>query len=76
MDPKVLYSVQSAVLFLVIASPFMYNIVNMLLGKLIPIAYNGCPTLAGLVIHAVVFGLLVYLLMVMQTPAAVEEKTA
>lgn len=78
MDPKVLYSVQAAVLFLVIASPFMYNFVNMILGAIVPVAVNGCPTLAGLVLHTVVFGLLVYVLMMLQTPAAepVMVKTA
>ena len=70
MDPTVLYSVQAAVLFLVVASPFMYNFVNMILGAIVPVAVNGCPTLAGLILHTIVFGLLVFLLMKLQTPPA------
>jgi hypothetical protein len=66
---RIVYSIQAAVLFLIIASPFMYNIVHTILGSIVPIATNGCPTMAGVVIHAVVFGLLTYLLMVVQTPA-------
>lgn len=67
MDARILYSIQSALLFLVIALPFTYKLVQALLGKLITIASpSGCPTVAGVVVHAVVFGLLVYLLMVFQ----------
>jgi hypothetical protein len=61
---KIKISVVSALLFLLISSPFLYKLVDGLLGKLVQVAdYNGCPTVAGLVIHAVVFGLIVYLLM-------------
>ena len=76
MDPAVLYSIQAAVLFLVVASPFMYNFVNMILGSIVPVAVNGCPTLAGLILHTIVFGLLVYVLMMLQTPAPVAPKSA
>lgn len=68
---QVIYSVQAAILFLVLASPFMYNLVNSILGSIVPIAVNGCPTMAGVIVHAIVYGLLVYLLMTLQTPAPV-----
>jgi hypothetical protein len=58
---KMRYSFYSAIVFFIIASPLMFKIVNSLLGGLIPISStSGCPTIAGLVIHSIVFGLIIY----------------
>jgi hypothetical protein len=72
MDPRVLYSVQSAVLFFLIAAPFTYKVVQAIFGKLFTVAVNGAPTYAGVVLHSVVYGILVYLLMVVQGPKVKE----
>jgi hypothetical protein len=66
MDPKFIYSLQAALVFLVISSPLMYKTVQMVFGKLFTVAVNGCPTIAGLLLHTLVFGLVVYILMVVQ----------
>jgi hypothetical protein len=57
MDPRVLYSLQAAVLFFIVASPFMYSLTR----KLVKL-----DTYGSVALHSVVFGLLVYLLMVVQ----------
>jgi hypothetical protein len=57
MDPRILYSLQSAVLFFIIASPFMYSLTR----KLMKLDEYGKVAL-----HAAVFGVLVYVLMVIQ----------
>jgi len=57
MDPRILYSLQSAVLFFIIASPYMYSLTS----KLVKLGANGRVAL-----HAVVFGVIVYGLMVLQ----------
>ena len=57
MDPRILYSLQAAVLFFIIASPFMYSLTK----KLIKLDAYG-----SLALHSVVYGVLVYLLMVVQ----------
>ena len=54
MDPRIIYSLQSALLFFIIASPQLYAIT----GKLF--STKGTPLL---LIHSVVYGVLVYLLM-------------
>ena len=54
MDPRIIYSIQSALLFFIIASPQVYAIT----GKLF--STKGTPLL---VIHSLVYGVLVYLLM-------------
>ena len=54
MDPRIIYSLQSALLFFIIASPQIYAIT----GKLFKL--KGTPLI---VIHSVVFGILVYALM-------------
>ena len=51
-------------LFLIISSPFMYNLTNFvteLVGW--ETSSYGCPNTGGLILHAIVFGLLVRLLM-------------
>jgi hypothetical protein len=57
MDPRILYSLQSAVLFFIIASPFMYSLTR----KLVKMDAYG-----SLALHSVVYGLLVYVLMIVQ----------
>ena len=52
---RIIYSLQSAVLFFIIASPFMYK----LTGKLF-----GTKGTAAIALHSVVYGVLVYLLMI------------
>ena len=62
---KWIVSVISAILFLVIASPFLYSITNMLTSSIgLTIATDkGCPYVSGLIIHAILFGLIIRLLM-------------
>lgn len=61
------YSLHAALLFLIVSSPFVYRLVQGLVGAVFTVAApSGCPTLAGLVLHAAVFGALVYFLMGMR----------
>lgn len=54
------YSIYSALVFLIIASPYTYKFVNGLLGSLVNISSPiGCPTLMGLLVHALVFALII-----------------
>jgi len=55
MDPRIIYSIQSALLFFIIASPQVYAIT----GKLF--STKGTPLL---VIHSIVFAVVVYALMI------------
>jgi hypothetical protein len=57
MDPRIFYSLQSAILFFIIASPFMYSITR----KVVKLGQYGSVAL-----HSVVFGIIVYLLMILQ----------
>ena len=54
MDPRIIYSLQSALLFFIIASPQLYALTGKLLST------KGTPLI---LIHSVVFGVVVYLLM-------------
>lgn len=56
-------SLLAAVLFFVIGSPFVYGLVQALLGGLVTVARDGAPTTAGLFLHSVVFGLATLALM-------------
>ena len=58
MDPRIIYSIQSAILFLIIASPQVYKIT----GQLFKVRGS-----SSLVLHSVVYGLAVYLLMFFQS---------
>lgn len=53
------YTLITTVIFLIIANPFTYKLVHSLLKKFVKVANSeGCPTIAGLLIHAVVFTLI------------------
>ncbi len=64
-NDKWFISLVSALLFLLIASPFMYKLTDRLFSLVgLNIADStGCPTMLGLGIHALVFLLIVRLLM-------------
>jgi hypothetical protein len=50
----------SALIFLLVVSPYTYGLTNTLFSGLLgPIARNGCPTFVGLVLHTIVYILLV-----------------
>jgi len=72
-DPKVMASLQAALLFLIVANPATYRLVQMIFGGLFKVANSatGCPSAMGLLLHAVVFGLLSYGLMMLKRPAVV-----
>jgi len=52
------------VVFALISSPFMYGITNSILGKVVATTdVNNVPTIAGLILHSIVFGGIVFGLM-------------
>ena len=54
------YSLYSAIVFLIISYPYTYMVMNRLLGSFIQISSpSGCPTLVGILIHTIVFGLVI-----------------
>jgi len=59
MDPRILYSLESAIIFFILASPFMYSltapITKKIKGEYVPVA-----------LHALVFGIVVFVLMHIQ----------
>ena len=59
-------TIQAVIVFLVVSLPLTYRITNRLLGGIVGklAEPSGCPTGRGLFVHAVVFGLIVYCLMV------------
>lgn len=58
------YTIYTTILFLIIVCPLTYKIVNYILGSLVKICdKKGCPTYAGIFIHAIVFTLLLRCLM-------------
>jgi hypothetical protein len=64
---KVNATIQTVIAFLIISLPFTYKITNNLLsGILGELAdSSGCPTTRGLLIHSLVFGVIVYYLMIL-----------
>lgn len=63
-EDKWRYTLYTTVLFLIISCPYVYLLVNSILGGLVKICdKNGCPTHVGLLVHAIVFTLLLRYLM-------------
>lgn len=63
MNPEVKYSLWAGALYFVVANPLTYGLVNSVLGRVVEISGPGGATQAGTLIHAVVYGLLTFLLM-------------
>lgn len=58
------YTLYTTVLFLLIANPYAYKLVQKVLGKFVRIInQNGCPTTKGLLVHALVFTLILRVIM-------------
>jgi hypothetical protein len=66
---KAKISFQQALLFFFIASPVLYGLTGKLLGG----AWGECPSGAGVVLHAFVFGIVVYMLMQLSLPSPYTE---
>jgi hypothetical protein len=60
MDPRIVYSLESAIIFFILASPFMYSLTAPLTKKIKGGAY------VPVAVHALVFGIIVYVLMHIQ----------
>ena len=65
---KAKYSLQSALLFFLIANPATFQLMRRLIGSWVS-SDSGCPSGAGLLLHSLVFGLVVYLLMKVTLPS-------
>jgi hypothetical protein len=64
---QVFASIEAALLFILVSHPAVYRLTQRVLGGIATVTTrSGVVTPAGLLIHAVVFGVLVYLLMVIQ----------
>lgn len=58
------YTLYTTVLFLLFANPFAFRFVHSILGRIVTIVHsNGCPTMAGLVLHAFIFTLILRYMM-------------
>lgn len=74
LSRKARAAISAALLFFVVSSPLTYKVVDYLVGGVVlsvlpalaptfKVAQSGCPTNYGLVLHAVVFGVIAYALM-------------
>lgn len=59
---KVKYSIYGALVFFLISSPSMYSLVRLVFGDKIA-DKNGCPTMKGITLHALVHGMVLFGLM-------------
>jgi hypothetical protein len=59
------YTLYTTVILLVLFNPLMYKLVNRLLSSVVGTIANtnGCPTMLGFVIHAIVFTIVLRLMM-------------
>ena len=61
------WTIYTTILFLIIVNPMTYKFVQKLLGSFVKVAdASGCPTMNGILVHAVVFTLLLRVLMDMK----------
>ena len=71
---KWMISLWSGLLFLIVASPFMYGFTGVIVGKIgIKTSENGCPYIIGLIIHAIVFAILIRIMMLIPLPGTGQD---
>ena len=59
---KMYISIQTALIAFVLYNPALFSIVRSVLGNWVSSA-DGCPSMAGLLLHTLIFGVILYLLM-------------
>lgn len=59
---KMIISLQTAVIAFVIFNPVMFQLVRGVLGNWVS-SSDGCPSISGLLLHAIIFGIIIYLSM-------------
>ena len=58
------YTLYTTCIFLLVANPYMYQFVDILFGRFVRIANKqGCPTMIGFLVHALVFTLVLRAIM-------------
>ena len=59
------YTLYTTVVFLLVVNPFTYQLTNQLFSKIFGkiASSNGCPTMGGILLHAVVFTLVLRYMM-------------
>jgi uncharacterized membrane protein len=65
-EKKISATIQSMIVFIIVSLPVTYNFTNGIFDSLLGIQLtesSGCPNMIGLLIHALVFGVIVYILM-------------
>jgi hypothetical protein len=61
MNAKLFHVLLLALAFFVVSNPAVYKVTDSVLGRVVgPLAYAGCPTTIGLLVHSLVFALVAY----------------
>lgn len=66
-EGKWLISLMSGIIFMLIASPMVFQLTQKVLGKPLGLSFldkSGVPTMTGLLVHGIVYTLIVRLMMV------------
>lgn len=72
-EKKLYISLQTALLAFVFFNPMLFKAVSSVLGRWVA-GSDGAPTMLGLVLHTVLFGLVLYLLMKPTSPKKAAEE--
>lgn len=65
-EKKISATIQAIIVFIIVSLPMTYNFTNGIFDSLLGVQLtesSGCPNITGLLIHALVFGVIVYILM-------------
>lgn len=60
-DKKWLYTLYTTLIFILVANPYSYKLVNSIVGNVSN--KKGCPTMVGFILHAIVFTLILRAIM-------------
>jgi len=62
---KLLYTLLSVMVFVIFTNPYMYKMLDKMLGSYMRMStFDGCPTMNGMLVSAIMFGVVIYIMMI------------
>jgi len=67
MDETEYYVIVSVMLYVMMSSTYMYKMLERVMGGVVKMArYDGCPTMMGVMVSGLIYGVMIYMMMNME----------
>ena len=67
MENRLYYTILSVIVYVIMTNPYTYKMMDKVMGGVVKMArYDGCPTMMGLMMSAMMYGVVIYMMMNME----------